>query len=200
MLRSSFSGNDDQGGENERRDADHSFDGQQTRLDCIAGGGEVASRRSSPAKPSSTPIVQPPAAPPRTWSASAVFRLPAWTRGPICPTMESPQGLAAVESPTRRLRLTSTKSGSIVSLELQTARVLTGRRRARARLVARVEPRRARDAQPREAVASGVVAAARAVALGAALPANRSVQAAEPLARRRAAWWTAAAFLAGLAR
>src|SRR6188508_2309772 len=48
--------------------------------------------------------------PPRTWRTSAVFLLPTCTRGPICPTMDSPQGLAAVDSPTTRLRLTSTKT------------------------------------------------------------------------------------------
>src|SRR5262249_13366288 len=67
-------------------------------------------RSRTPANPSRTPIVRPPRMPPRTWRASAVFFLPTCTRGPICPTMDSPQGLAAVDSPTTRLRLTSTKT------------------------------------------------------------------------------------------
>src|SRR6266542_1604026 len=98
--------------------------------------------------------------------------------------MDSPQGLAAVESPTRRLRLTSASRGNTV-LDVR-ERPSLGRPasagRARARLVARAEPRRARHAQAREAVARGVAAAGRAVALRAALPARRAVQAAEPFA------------------
>src|SRR5262245_46756602 len=76
----------------------------------VSSASPIAARSRTPANPSSTPIVSPPRMPPRTWRASAVFFLPTCTRGPICPTMDSPQGLAAVDSPTTRLRLTSTKT------------------------------------------------------------------------------------------
>src|SRR6476659_6612457 len=76
----------------------------------VSSASPIALRSRTPAKPSRTPIVRPPRTPPRTWRASAVFVLPTCTRGPICPTMDSPQGLAAVDSPTTRLRLTSTKT------------------------------------------------------------------------------------------
>src|SRR4249919_3465501 len=81
-----------------------------TTTKTVSNASPIALRRNTPANPSTTPIVSPPATPPRTWRASDVFFLPTCTRGPICPTMDSPQGLAAVDSPTTRLRLTSTKT------------------------------------------------------------------------------------------
>src|SRR6478672_11157035 len=80
-----------------------------TTTKTVSNASPIALRSKTPAKPSRIPIVRPPRTPPRTWRASAVFFLPTCTRGPICPTMDSPQGLAAVDSPTTRLRLTSTK-------------------------------------------------------------------------------------------
>src|SRR6478735_2098942 len=77
-------------------------------------------------------------------------------------------------------------------------------RRARARLVTRVEPGRAGDGQVREAVARRIVAVPvrPTVALRAAEPtADPSArEAAEPLARRDASVRAAAALLARLAR
>src|SRR5262245_36927345 len=79
-------------------------------MKTVSSVSPIALRSRTPAKPSSTPIVNPPTIPPATWRASATFFLPTCTRGPICPTMDSPQGLAAVESPTTRLRLTRTNT------------------------------------------------------------------------------------------
>src|SRR6266550_597155 len=81
-----------------------------TTTKTVSSASPIALRSNTPANPSRTPIVRPPRMPPRTWRASAVFFLPTCTRGPICPTMDSPQGVAAVDSPTTRLRLTSTKT------------------------------------------------------------------------------------------
>src|SRR4029453_3474492 len=81
-----------------------------TITQTVSRASPIALRSRTPANPSRTPIVRPPTTPPRTWRASAVFSLPTCTRGPICPTMDSPQGLAAVDSPTTRLKLTSTKT------------------------------------------------------------------------------------------
>src|SRR5580765_6053395 len=81
-----------------------------TTTKTVSNASPIALRSNTPANPSRTPIVRPPRMPPTTWRASAVFFPPTCTRGPICPTMDSPQGLAAVDSPTTRLRLTSTKT------------------------------------------------------------------------------------------
>src|SRR6185503_7731803 len=145
--------------------------------------------------------------------------------------MDSPQGLAAVESPTTRLRLTSTKTGrapisgfarppastaaarpvspasptsppsrALLAMRCGEAGGSTRRRgRARAGVVVRVQPRRAGNVEHREAVAGGVVAPARAVALRAALPANGPGLAAEPLARGTTPNRAASTLGAGLA-
>ena len=106
-----------------------------------------------------------------------------------------------MESPTTRLRLTSTKSGIMARPGAREAVgvLLLCERRAGARLVAGVDPRGARDAQTREAMTGGALAARRAVALGAALTADGPGQAAEPFARGRAPVRAAAALLARLA-